>query len=96
MKKDIFSITITISIAENTGSKRAVTINNDLSHYIDTAISPIVLYGYYSWLTFEKLQLELKRLLSTVRRMVSLKIPVSPLKKRRGTFTPRPGGSPWN
>jgi hypothetical protein len=29
--------TITISIAENTGSKRAVTINNDLPHYIDTA-----------------------------------------------------------
>jgi hypothetical protein len=52
--------------------------------------------GFYSWLTFEKLQLELKRLLSTVRRMVSLKIPASPLKKRRSSFTPQPGGSPWN
>ena len=29
--------TITISIAENAGSKRGVTINNDLSHYIDKA-----------------------------------------------------------
>ena len=34
--KELFVDTIRISIAENAGSKRGVTINNDLSHYIDT------------------------------------------------------------
>ena len=35
--KELFVNTIRISIAEDAGSKRGMTINNDLSHYIDTA-----------------------------------------------------------